>query len=410
MFRGNCKKTGFVTIALLGLSAGAPALASGIATAAQMASQYTTAAGMSGEAGASQSILSKVWTGVASVCVAGCASSAFGGPLGGAACEQTNKAADVTTAVTSASVGQALQAAVATQAGKAAETQAAQTATDAADKSDETKTACTAAAKAVIKALMQGRSADASEQSTQSNLEKARSLDQSGRRSPVVDVNAQVTQPGPGGAAGMGSGNLQLSESTAGAPGPCASARKSSNLRGMLECAFKADPTLPPAVLTPGFQKDFERASGRNFGDFMKEPKGAMSAAELATRTLGGAMSTPQIGRLANVIASLDQSLAGAGEAGNSAVYTASSAGSRSPASSDGEPDFNAILAGVMAQFNPQTGAPGSPQAKGVSAVAFAMRDRAPASIAEDRQLGLFDRVTYRYIVVSRKMFSGGNP
>jgi hypothetical protein len=62
------------------------------------------------------------------------------------------------------------------------------------------------------------------------------------------------------------------------------------------------------------------------------------------------------------------------------------------------------MMAGLMGQLMPKTGEKPS---SGIGAVIFANQRRGPASVAEDKTLNIFDRVTYRYYFVSKKMMGG---
>ncbi len=72
--------------------------------------------------------------------------------------------------------------------------------------------------------------------------------------------------------------------------------------------------------------------------------------------------------------------------------------------------DLAAMMQGMFGQIMGQGGAGGEKAQSGVMSVHFAMqkKGRAPASVAEERGLNIFDRVTYRYYFVGHRMMAGG--
>ena len=63
------------------------------------------------------------------------------------------------------------------------------------------------------------------------------------------------------------------------------------------------------------------------------------------------------------------------------------------------------MMAGLMDQMNPNKKK--DEKTTGVSAVIFANQTRSPAAVVEDKTLSIFDRVTYRYYYVGRRIVLG---
>jgi hypothetical protein len=169
-------------------------------------------------------------------------------------------------------------------------------------------------------------------------------------------------------------------------------------------CAIASDPELPSFVKDPGFVKEFQKHSGMPLGDFLGRKDGLSSALGSA---LGRAFDPSGAEKLASALRDAE-SAAGSQNSyqGSVSVYARGSGGSSGGASlEDPLAGMGDIMKALAEGMNPSPKT--AEKFNGVTAVAFANRNRAPAAVAEDRQLSIFDRITYRYYLVGRKILSG---
>ena len=92
----------------------------------------------------------------------------------------------------------------------------------------------------------------------------------------------------------------------------------------------------------------------------------------------------------------------------NTGVYGSGGGGGGDSGSSDAGPDFNGMMAGLMAQLVPQDEQVPPP---GFSAADVAQMRRPQTQVSEDRTLSIFARISYRYFYVGKRvLFSQQNP
>lgn len=176
----------------------------------------------------------------------------------------------------------------------------------------------------------------------------------------------------------------------------------------IISCARSADSALPPAeLLTEALGDPFRQASGQEFAQFV-----AANEAQEKTpaQALFASLSRNLDGAKASTLASAIKELASAAESdGGSSAYASSSGGGGAGAGSDGgSADMSATLAALMGQLGPNGGTQDESHADQETAFATpelrARMNREPAAVAEDRSLSLFERVTYRYSALSRRI------
>ena len=178
----------------------------------------------------------------------------------------------------------------------------------------------------------------------------------------------------------------------------CASASASpGNVQAALQCAASTNAALGQVVGNPNFADNFKTASGMPLSDFLKNagnvsPQAAMAGA------MGGALTPEGVGKVSAALAQLEPSPAADFNDGG---Y---STGGGSVAKGGGGDDMGAMIAGIMGKLNPKKGGTDSANNNG-NELTFGLKTatRTPAS-AEDRQVSLFDRVTYRYSLFAPKL------
>jgi hypothetical protein len=175
-----------------------------------------------------------------------------------------------------------------------------------------------------------------------------------------------------------------------------------------MACAVSFDQNVPDFVTNPIAHDVFKQLTGSSVDDLARlpEPDGQQVLGSLFGALTGGATKAAELAALsaqnadpARVLASIEDS---------SGSYSASGAG-RSQSldsgslSDSGMGDMSAMINAMMGQLNPQA-APADKSQQGLREVIFANRNRGPAAVVEDRTLSLFDRVTYRYYYVGKRM------
>ncbi len=121
---------------------------------------------------------------------------------------------------------------------------------------------------------------------------------------------------------------------------------------------------------------------------------------------MAAAASNGMTGSQAATIASAIDGVAQyVGNSESAAMYAGGGGGGGGSAEEAG-PDMAAMMQGMMDQLNPNAKKKDAPTT-GVNAVIFANQNRTPAAVAEDRKLSIFDRVTYRYYYVGRRIVLG---
>jgi hypothetical protein len=364
--------------------------------------QYCASAQSAEQGSNADSALWKVWGGVAVVCTAACS------PLGVAmatGCKYSNQSAKATDSATNRQYSSALQTSLNEQGGNVSQIPGAPT--SAAGKlSGKISTPCQSAIAAAATAYSKFSSMKGQDQSAQANLSSARTLDISAGTSVDSGQISAATAGASLGAANSNSANVVNGESAT-AASICANARKTSDPAATIQCAVANDPTLPGFVNSTEFLSDFKKASGTDFSQF-GNGTGA-SPADAIAQAASANLDTSTATKVAMVMKSLQDKMAL-----DVTPYSGGGSGT-SVAGADANdanlPAFNDIMAGLMGKLgNPgdKTGAP-----SGIQAVIFANqranKTRSPASVAENRSLSIFDRVTYRYYFVTKKMGMEGH-
>lgn len=181
----------------------------------------------------------------------------------------------------------------------------------------------------------------------------------------------------------------------------CRAARRGRDPGATLRCAVARDPSLPAFVQSPKFPTEFQKATGQNLADFLKRED---SPRQLLGGVMGAGLGPTQSAKLAAALGSVEQQLAQGGVDG--AAYA--SAGGGFDSGNDpafGDQALEEMMAGLAAKLAPQK--EGEEPQPGIATVIFANNrySRNPAAIAENPALSLFDRVTYRYYFVAKRIF-----
>ncbi|MGK5082120.1 hypothetical protein WDW37_02360 [Bdellovibrionota bacterium FG-1] len=411
-----------------GANAANPALGS-----QQQKLQYCQAAKTAQEGSHANSAMWKVWSAVGVVCTYGCVASFAGGPTSEYICMGATVAGGVTDALVTKNFTSAIMAVGGVGAGFMInqqmnkgndQTNEAKEAKEGAKEGEkatkETKEvkkdkdigACINAAMAGLQVFMKYRSMKNDDDSMQTNLDSAKKVADSN----VLANNGAANGYNPQGQAANGSGggtggdtgnpsnpsdpNLATTRQAT-----CASARNNPTGGTILQCAIASDSTLPGFVSSPKFNSEFKKDSGQNLGDYLTKdgPPGPMMA---GASTNG--MNAAQAGKLATAISDLESQVADMSMPSSTYGHNGGG-GSEGGGADNSMGDMQQMLAGMMEQLNPNAKKGTAPKT-GVNAVIFANKTRGPASVAEDKTLNIFDRVTYRYYFVGRRMTQDSTP
>jgi hypothetical protein len=178
-------------------------------------------------------------------------------------------------------------------------------------------------------------------------------------------------------------------------PEVCKTAHKTQIYSDRIACAAATDSELPSFVNSQRFGEELGKNSGQDPNSFMDNfdsPKDAIMGSMLAS------MKPNQIAELSPLL----DKMAEEAEPNNSSIYHGGGGGGFSGGGEDGE---MAAVMGMLSQLMPKN-PQGQDQHKGITAVISANKRNGPSTIAEDRSLSIFDRVSYRYFFVGRRILS----
>ena len=349
-------------------------------------SAYCAAAKSAQKATVSSGIVGKVWSSVAVVCTASCASSFGTGGASAVTCSRANLVGGVSVGVATKKfagdlVGIASNAFPTKTETPPAESGKTEKSTNDSDKKKNgDHTPCLVAAQSAQQAMASEKTSN--DAANNANSDNAEIGNLAGNGPDLSLPNNSLSQSAP---------------ATAGNDS-CAHAKATGDPNSYLSCAVQTDPRIPGFVRDPQFQADFRKVTGGNLGSFLNS--NAPSSASIPS-ALGGVLGNTQAQALAG---SLNELKSGLGME-SAATYARSGSGSTGAPEED---PMGKVLEGLVERLLPKNA---EDQAKsGVASVALANRGRSPASITNDKSLSIFDRVSYRYLVESQKILnsSGG--
>ncbi len=185
--------------------------------------------------------------------------------------------------------------------------------------------------------------------------------------------------------------------------GNCAGVTRSSGAQAQISCAMASDSNLPARLLRdPRFAGEFQKRAGMSLDQFAQniqsDPKGAIGSAMAAgapapIQSALKATFDDHAGQMAMMTGGIGSMVGGRGRHGGSG-------------GASGADPFAGALTGMLSKLLPQNAADaGTDPHAGVKKVAEANLKRGPAAVAEDKSLGIFDRISYRYYSLAYKGF-----
>lgn len=252
-------------------------------------------------------------------------------------------------------------------------------------------------------AIMKGMAASDAKDTAAKNRQYAKDVAPKADNTPYTpNGTAGGTASGQAGSTSSGSSGGATTTAGLESTGSGACARTGGDFAASVSCAAASGMQIPGGVMDPRFGAALKNATGLDPNEFAKkvERDGASKAIgdAIASSFGGGSEVTARSGQ---IMAALERSV-GYSEPGS--VYAGGGGGK--PAGGAPDDEFGKMMAGIMDQFGPKK--PGEDKPKGVSELAFGKQggDRYPASVAEDRRVSLFDRVTARYSRVTLRVLT----
>jgi hypothetical protein len=386
--------------------------------------QYCQAAKSAKEGANSDRALYKVWGAVGVVCTYACTASFVGGPTSEHACTGATMGGSVTqatvtkdfngalTSIASAGGGYAMNAAAngqnAKSGGEAAE-KGAEKGKDAAGKPKKKDfAACMNAATAVGTSITKFKGMQSNERAAETNLNSAMSVQAAtaGEVKPFKPGADSGSSDANSGASGGGNGSDTFAQQGANGQSSGNACAPGGSGASVIQCAIQSDRNVPAFVTSPRFAQDFQKKTGQSLNNFLTSPDSASPTRPLAD-AMSGAVPSGQAGKLATALETLNQGLDTEGMGG---TYVGGGGNSDSGGGGGDEmaQQMGAMMQGLMDQMNPDKAK--EAQKSGVFAVDFAYRanqGRNLAAVADDKKLSIFDRVTYRYYFVGKRIVQG---
>jgi len=355
-----------------------------------MKANYCRSAKDAIKAADSNSTLWKVWAAVAGVCASACAASVAGKYTNAYICAGANLAGSITDAAVTRQFMSALSG-LATAGGSIVLNKTV----------DKTKDygACVSFIAAGTQAYIKHASIKNNKLTAKQNIElAAREDNQNGNYlgygyTNETDTNNNTSDNTPSSAENTGVAEQEEEQSD-----DC-SASDSGNYSGVITCALASDSTLPPFVNSPKFPAEFKKQSGQNLEDFFSNDDPVKDS---ILSTLPGGLSAPVTAKMAEALDQIEES---PDIQGDGATYSSGGGGGLGVGS--GDPDMGALMQGVLSQFVPKN-KDGTQGSKGISSSDFIKKYRSPDSVVIDRNISIFDRITFRYLLVTKTRFQGG--
>jgi hypothetical protein len=372
-----------------------------------------------------QGLLWKVWAGVGAVCAAACGAS-FAGVGSQYICIGTNVAAGVTEGAVTHDFSAAMNGIMGAgssflvntvmsggkkEAAEAGEKAAEAPADDAAKKAKEGKEsekdigACVSALMAAGQAVSKYKSAESAEETLNAAMDELSALTSTSTAAPLPASysisTGEVTSASSVGTQTSATGSGESTSESGGSETNCASSVATTG--EAVSCAAAIDSGLPGFVSNPKFQKEFEKAAREPFGDFLGREGSGIG--EAIGGSMGGVLTDAARTKVEAAVEALAAETRGRSDPNVAdTIYGGGGRGSKRGGGGGGD-DMMGQMAGLMSQLLPNgKKKDGKPDQAFEAAfrVQQAAKGRSPASLAEDRSLSLFDRVTVRYQLLTR--------
>ncbi len=344
--------------------------------------QYCQAAQNALTASNNDSVLWKLWTAVGGVCILACATSYAGVDMYNQwICAATGVAAGITDGVMTQQFINALYAVSGAVSGVIVN-KFMSGAKEAGKKTvNRDPGSCLAAASAAFIAYSKYTDMSSQNGTALSNLQSVNSLlsqaaqTQSASTSGSTGTASAASQVASGSTTGATTSSQAVTATATTTPSNGCGTTNTSNIT--IQCALAADSNLPPYVASIPFAQQFQKTSGTNLGDFMRQSQNPTTA---LAATLAGSLPAEQIARVTGAYQNMQQQM--------DSVYKGVGA-----AQAPKGPDMNDMLATVIGQFTHKA----EDKIKGTEEIHFGSPSNVNFEKKADDRISLFDRITRGY-------------
>ncbi len=260
------------------------------------------------------------------------------------------------------------------------------------EKVDTDWSACLSAAMAAGKAVWKYTDYQRESKNVDKNLKNAKKL-LAKNLAIDTDLNTKGSSSGT-----YDPGSIDFSAPQAATPpASTAATDEEKDLGEEISYAMTNDPLLPKFIQDPKFKKEFENTANTPLQDFIFPENGEpLDPANSIPLAANGGKSVAATDALSDQLNNLKQEL---GHEVEGAIYYSGGGSGNYKGGDSGSLDFAKQIGGLMDQFikkpKKEENKPGS--------LNYGKKDRKPASIWGDKQTSIFERVSGRYINVSRK-------
>ena len=262
--------------------------------------------------------------------------------------------------------------------------------------------ACLAAGTAATQSVAKYKSMQSNNDVVQSNLSSIHSITSPTQEGATADgfvpqhggdLNSAAATGGDTGGSGLAGGGGATGSNPCGSP---------SSANAVMQCAIASSRNLPGFVGNANFPSEFQKDAGIPLSDFLSHNA---AAAPMMAAGMSRGLPPDQGAKVDAALNDLAQNTEAAPSDYVASTYVGGGGGGGSDTGDDSAAQMGAMMQGLMDKLNP--GNKKDDTGTGVSAVIFANQNRSPAAVAEDRKLSIFDRVTYRYYFVGRRIVLG---
>ncbi len=348
------------------------------------------------------------WSAVASICLYSCANTLYAGAvqnIGLGVCTAAQAGGAITQGIISQSASQAMLGVIGPAVSALVVGRKATTATEGAAKASKLGKldkffACLPFLTAAGQAIAHGISERNNEETAMANLEKAdkfesEKLNYSGN-DPQVASTETTGKSGTGVANSIqGKSEEQQSTSDSLTPPPTA-CRSTANSIQTAQCAVALDSSLPPAVGAPQFANDFQQMTGKNPNSLIQ----SSSPAQAILGSTSGDLPEKETMALKSVLDSIenhvDQFFSGS-------AY-ASGGGGRAPSGDSSDAQLNAMMNQALSMMKPPGGKESPEEQQMIREENFEKSEARSVAveIPQDRDLSIFERISFRYGVLQQ--------
>lgn len=260
--------------------------------------------------------------------------------------------------------------------------------------------AATAGARVVEKSMNATKAGNQSAQNTQT----AGDLNDVKMNAPVVAAEGSAaTADGRSAVDDFGDGSFKPTDSTLDSmSSDCDSALTTGNTYSALQCAAKADPSMPPFVFTQRFPDEFKQSTGMDLGQFVQKSANSGFSGPQLTGTVLGWGDPGMTAQLTGLYEGIADKLALNEDPGNTGIYSGGGgvSGGNPPGSKKRNSELDKMMLKMMGKLmngNLDNGDPKLAPSLAEEQEYRRFRGLTGDRLFEARDISIFDRVSYRY-------------